>query len=139
MNHKGTTTLTGRISTLRRFDMSDDKAMFRNLYSDPEAMRFLPWDVHKSLGDTREHLAHYYNGYYILFNYSWAIVPNGSSEPIGFIDTELDEDIDAFKVDYGIGRAWWNSGYASDALFVVIRYLFEEVGANRDMGVKSPN
>ncbi|MDR0490897.1 MAG: GNAT family N-acetyltransferase [Oscillospiraceae bacterium] len=138
MTHKGTTTLATETTTLRRFEITDAPAMFRNLCSDAEAMRFLPWDVHASVGETEKHLEGYIAGYAKPDHYAWAIAPKETGEAIGFIVAAVDETINAAKVDYGIGRAWWRKGYASDALSAVIRFLFEEIGANRVYATHDP-
>jgi RimJ/RimL family protein N-acetyltransferase len=59
-------------------------------------------------------------------------------EPIGFISAETDDALSSVKIDYGIGRAWWRRGYTSEALAVVIRFFFEQVGANRVYATHDP-
>ena len=138
MNHKGTIRLESDILLLRRFVAGDSGAMFRNLYSNAEVMRFLPWETHMSIEQTEEHLAGYISGYEHAEFYAWAIVPKGQNEPIGFIDTAIDNAINAVKVDYGIGKPWWHNGFTSSALFLLIRFFFEEVGANRIYATHDP-
>ena len=138
MNHKGTVRLETGLLTLRRFMLEDSEAMFRNLYSDAEAMRYLPWVIHTGIPETEAHLAGYIAGYESKDFYAWAIVPKDANGPIGFIDTAVDETINAIKVDYGIGKPWWNKGYTSNALSGIIRFSFAEVGANRVYATHDP-
>ena len=138
MNHKGTISLESEILLLRRFVAGDSVTMFRNLYSDAEAMRFLPWETHLSIEQTEAHLAGYVSGYAHPEFYAWAIVPKSQNEPVGFIDTSIDYAINAVKVDYGIGKPWWYKGYASSALFLLIHFFFEEVGVNRIYATHDP-
>jgi len=138
MTDKGTTVLETERLILRRFKMSDAEAMFRNLYSDVDAMRFLPWEPHTTVSETEAHLAGYIAGYERQDFYAWAIVPKNSDKPIGFIDTAVDSTINAIKVDYGIGKPWWHKGFTSSALSELIRFSFEEIEANRVYATHDP-
>jgi len=138
MEHKGTVTLDAEKITLRRFEKSDSIAIYNNLYSDSEAMRFLPWDTHTDVSETMKHITNHLENYSNPAFYAWVIVRKEEDEPIGFIDTVIDVTINAAKVDYGIGEKWWRKGYASDALSSVMRYLFEDVGVNRVFATHDP-
>ena len=138
MKHNGTTTLAAEKVILRRFEISDAAAMYHNFYSDPDAMRFLPWNVHAEISETARHLAGYIVGYSNADFYAWTITRKDDSEPIGFLDTAVDETINAIKIDYGIGKAWWHKGYTSDALAVAIRFFVKDVGANRIYATHDP-
>ena len=138
MEHIGTVRIETEGLELRRFEKSDSEAMFRNLYSDAEAMRFLPWDTHTSISETEAHILGYIAGYENLDTYAWTIVPKGMEEPIGFVDSAVDNVINAIKVDYGIGKSWWNKGYTSKALSAFICFAFEKVKANRIYATHDP-
>jgi ribosomal-protein-alanine N-acetyltransferase len=138
MTHKGTVTLETERLILRRFTLKDAEAMFRNIYSDKEAMRWLPWEAHTDIAESTALITGYIDRYSNAGYYAWAIVPNAVSEPIGFIDTSVDGDIDAIKVDYGIGKAWWRQGYTSEALSALLRFFFDDVGANRVYATHDP-
>jgi ribosomal-protein-alanine N-acetyltransferase len=138
MTHKGTVTLETERLLLRRFAPDDAAAMFRNCYSDPEYMRWLPWEPHGSAKETADFLSGYISGYDKSDFYAWAIVICETGEPIGFIDTYNDEQISEIRVDYGIGKNWWHMGYTSEALAAVISFLFEQVGVNRVCATHDP-
>ncbi|MDR1131273.1 MAG: GNAT family N-acetyltransferase [Oscillospiraceae bacterium] len=138
MKHKGTVTLETERLILRRFMLEDAEAMFRSLYSDAEAMRYLPWETHTDIAESVALVDGYVKGYKNDAYYAWAIVLKAVNEPIGFIDTFVDDSIDAVKVDYGIGKAWWHQGYTGEALSALIQYFFEEVGANRVYATHDP-
>ena len=138
MDHKGTVTLETEHLILRRFTLRDADAMFRNLYSDAEAIRYLPWDTHANIAETEAHLTGYITEYKHKDYYAWAIVLKGPNEPIGFISAAVDETINAVKVDYGVGKLWWHKGYTSNALSELIRFSFEEVQANRVYATHDP-
>ena len=55
------------------------------------------------------------------------------SEPIGSISVvnEIDERIQMAEIGYCIGRPWWHSHITSEALKLVMDYLFDRVGVNK--------
>ena len=138
MVHKGTVAIETERLTLRPFAEDDASAMFRNLYSDAEAMRFLPWDAHVDTAESEELISGYVSAYAAFDFYAWAIIPKDFGEPIGYIDTSAEERINAVKVDYGIGKHWWRKGYMSEAIAAVIRFFFEEIGINRVYATHDP-
>jgi len=138
MKHMGTVDLENEVLLLRRFAETDAEALFRNLYSDAEVMRFLPWATHTTIAGTEALLESYITGYANQDFYAWAIVARDTNEPIGFIDTLIDATINAIKVDYGIGKTWWHKGYTSSALACVISFLFQQVHANRIYATHDP-
>lgn len=132
MEHKGTVKLETKRLILRRYVPRDAEGMFRNWVNDPEVTRFLTWQPHGSIDLTRKILSLDISKYDHLTHYQWAIVPKPSDEPIGGINVvRVDELCRSFEIAYRIGKAWWNQGFASEALAAVIKFLFEQVGANR--------
>ncbi|MDR0615449.1 MAG: GNAT family N-acetyltransferase [Synergistaceae bacterium] len=138
VTHRGTVTIETERLTLRPFAEGDADAMFRNLYSDAEVMRFLPWDTHIGTAESEALVSGYISAYAAPDFYAWAILPKDFGEPIGYMDTSVEKRINAVKVDYGIGKPWWRRGYMSEALAAVIRFFFEEVGVNRVYATHDP-
>jgi hypothetical protein len=65
-------------------------------------------------------------------HYSWAIVLKELGKPVGSIAAvKQDQETDMVHIGYCIGREWWHKGYTSEALCRLVRFFFEEVGANR--------
>jgi len=133
MTHKGTVTLETERLILRRFTTDDAGAMYRNWASDPEVTKFLMWPPHKDVSVSETVVKEWVGQYDDKAFYQWAIVlkANGD-EPIGCISiVSRDDDIRLVHVGYCIGRKWWHQGITSEALSELIRFFFEEVGANR--------
>lgn len=133
MEHLGTKELETPRLKLRRFELSDTEAMFRNWASDPEVTRFLMWPSHKDVGVSEAVLQEWTAQYCDKTFYQWAIVLKSvGDEPIGGISiVERNDDIRMVHVGYCIGRKWWHQGITSEALAELIRFFFEEVGVNR--------
>lgn len=132
MIHKGTVHLETERLILRRYVLEDAEAMFRNWVNDPDVTRFLTWQPHGSIDVTRKILLSDIAKYEDLSHYQWAVMPKSLTEPIGGINVvRTDESCHCFEIAYRMGKAWWNQGFASEALTAVIKFLFEQVGANR--------
>lgn len=132
MNHQGTQTLLTDRLILRRFYMTDAEAMYRNWASDPEVTKFLMWQPHPSVEESRRILAEWSNHYVNHAYYVWAIVWKETEEPIGCISVNtIEEKTRCMTIGYCLGRAWWQRGIMTEAFRAVIRFLFEQVGVNR--------
>lgn len=133
MNHLGTKEIETNRLKLRRFELSDADAMFKNWASDPEVTKYLMWSPHKDVSVSesvlKEWVAQYDNDTF----YQWAIVlKSNGNEPIGSIGiVKKDERINMVHVGYCIGKKWWKQGITSEALVSLIRFFFKEVRVNR--------
>ena len=130
MKHLGTQELKTARLCLRKFTIADVDAMFENWASDPAVTKFLTWPAHENVGVTRWVLENWLSEYDKDNFYQWAIEFEG--QPIGSISVVSAADsIETVQIGYCIGRRWWHRGITSEALEAVIRFFFEEVGANR--------
>ena len=136
MEHKGTQALKTARLLLRPFRMSDAAAMFKNWASDPEVTRFLTWPPHTGADISRWVLSEWIGSYARADWYQWAVVPRALEEPIGSISVvRMDEAVGSCDLGWCIGKAWWGQGFMPEAGAAVLRFLFEEVKANRVVGV----
>ncbi len=133
MNHQGTVRLESDRLILRRFTMKDAPSMFANWAQDPEVTRFLMWAPHPDVDETRRVLADWCNRYALYPDYYvWAIESKALGVPIGCISVNhVDEKTGCMTIGYCLGRKWWHQGIMTEAFRTVIRFLFEEVGAER--------
>lgn len=133
MKHLGTKNLETDRLILRRFELSDAEAMFKNWASDSEVTKYLMWPAHKDVGVSEYVLKEWISQYEEDTFYQWAIVlKSNGNEPIGSIAiVRIDEDINMVHVGYCIGKEWWNKGITSEALAALIRFFFNEVKVNR--------
>jgi ribosomal-protein-alanine N-acetyltransferase len=114
--------------------MPDAEAMFRNWASDPEVIRFMPYDVCDTIEDTQKRITEWMRYFEETAPNSavFAIELKNNGEVIGTIDfAETDREARSAEVGYQLGKSWWGCGYAAEALRAVIKYCFETVGLNR--------
>ena len=132
MNHQGTKTIETERLILRCFTVADAEGFFHNVTSDPEVNRFLTWPLHESAEDTRKLLAGWAERYENPERYCWAIVLKETEDVIGTIAAPTVKNrVEAVEVTYCIGSKWWGYGFVPEALQTVMKYMFEEVQANR--------
>ena len=133
MKHCGTQKLETDRLVLRRYANEDAAAMYKNWASDKEVTKFLKWPAHSSLEISRRVIEDWVNQYSDEKCYHWAIVLKDSGdEPIGDIAiVHMKEDVSMVHIGYCIGKQWWHKGITSEALKVVMDFLFETVNVNR--------
>jgi ribosomal-protein-alanine N-acetyltransferase len=132
MTHKGTQTIETQRLVLRRAELTDAEAMFRNWASDPEVTKYLTWPPHTSLEVSRRILENWVEVNAQIDRYHWMIVLKELGQPIGSISVvEHRDDIGEAEVGYCIGKQWWHKGLVTEAMRAVMGYLFDQVGMNR--------
>ena len=133
MEHCGTKRLETKRLVLRRFTIEDAGAMYNNWASDDEVTKFLMWKSHGSVDDSKKILTDWLSNYHENDYYEWAIIlKEYGDEPIGSIGVvHKDEQTEMVHIGYCIGRKWWKQGITSEALEIVIKFLFEEVKVKR--------
>ncbi len=131
MNHIGTQTIeTGRL-ILRRFREDDAEAQFENWANDPEVTRFLHWEAHKTVDESRAAIARRLEKYGKPDAYMWAITSKDGAL-MGAISAHIESETDSIAMaGYCLGRAFWGKGYMTEALKAVLEYMFLRVGVNR--------
>lgn len=143
MEHKGTVTLETERLILRRFAASDAESAFRNWTSSDNVTRFLRWQTHADISVTRGYMDYLLGGYSKPDFYDWAIELKALGEPVGSIGAVVVNDwAGSVEIGYCIGEKWWRQGITSEALAAVMRFFFEEVGAERvysEHDVNNPN
>lgn len=131
LKHVGTKTIETARLVLRRLELTDAEMMFRNWTGDDKVTRFLRWDAHKTIDDTKSMIQQWINNYPYDSTYYWGIYLK-NSEMIGSIGITITSEYD-FKgeLGYKVGSHWWNQGYASEAAGAVIDYMFRNTDIER--------
>jgi len=131
LRHAGTNTIRTQRLTLRKIELSDAEAMFRNWARDPDISRYMRWTAHNDVEETRAIIQVWLNEYRADSTYHWGIcLQNG--EIFGSVGVIITAEAD-FKAEIGycIGRSWWGQGYTSEAVRAVIDYMFSNTDIER--------
>ena len=128
----GTPILETERLILRSLKMTDAQKMFNNWLSDKRIADNRVSAAHKSVSETIRKLEG------IVKNYSkkdfcwWGIEQKDDGELIGEIDLyNFDHTTGNCEVSYSIGYEWWNKGYATEALSVVVEFGFRKMNVHK--------
>ncbi len=132
MNYIYTKPLFGDKLILRRGEMKDAEKLFENWGRHDDTTRYVLWETHEDVFDTRVFLRTWVNSYTSSDVYRWVITIKETNEPIGTISVgSMNKLMGICDVGYSIGPSFWGKGYATEALGLVIKFLFEEVNCKK--------
>ncbi len=113
--------------TLRPMRMRDAEDIFRYA-SDPEVSRYVLWEPHRSISDSRAYIRYIRHLYRRGMPSSWAVVLRSSSEVIGSIGFMGYSYVHhTAEIGYSFSRNYWNLGYATQAAGAVIQTAFRSL------------
>ncbi|MUL36361.1 GNAT family N-acetyltransferase [Gloeocapsopsis dulcis] len=110
------------------------------IWADPEVTRFLPSrgvpilkeNVEKSLKSFIEHWQQ--RGYGV-----WAIIENESSQMIGYCGLRYLDEINEVEVLYGLAKAYWGRGIATQAAQAAVSYGFNVAHLDKLIAMALPD
>lgn len=116
---------------LRKPRLKDAGDIFR--YASDEAVsRYVLWDPHRSVGETRSFIRDLRSRIRAGFPSSWAVELRNTGKVIGTIGfVWYSPENRSAELGYSFSREYWNHGYATQALSAVIDSLFRSIPVNR--------
>ncbi|MBZ9687336.1 GNAT family N-acetyltransferase [Clostridium estertheticum] len=140
LNHKGTVTLETARLILRKFVFEDAENMFANWSNDAEVAKYMRWNEHNDINETKKNLRNRIEKYQEPSTYYWAIIMKTTNNPIGNIALITSSEYDmCADVAYCIGRGYWGQGIATEALKRVLEFGLAVVNFNRIEAYHSVN
>ena len=116
---------------LRKPAAKDAKDIFRYA-SDPEVARYVLWEPHRSLSETRSFVRFLRSRIRSGYPSSWVVVLKETGSVIGTIGfIWYSEENRSAELGYSFSREHWNHGYATQALKAVIEASFSSLPLNR--------
>lgn len=133
MLHKGTKIIETERLVLRPFRQDDAQAMFDNWASDAQVTEYLTWPTHTDLSVTQMIVNSWVNHNNETNWYQWAVtVKENGDVPIGSVSVvEFNDLLENIEIGYCIGKNWWNKGIVTEVLSALVKFFFEEVGAQK--------
>lgn len=133
MKNSGTVRMETKRLMLRPYVIEDADAMFRNWANDPQVTKYLSWEPHKDVEETKQILEGWIKSYESKDFYTWAIAgKEDEGNVIGSISVpQLNQKAGRVTVGYCLGRNWWGHKIIKEAFAELIRFFFEVEGANR--------
>ncbi len=128
---KRTPTLKTRRLRLRRILPTDAEAVFRYC-SDPAVTRYVTFETHRSLGETRKILRRLEGERRRTGAPHWAITLRRSGELVGLCGfLPLESKHRRGEFGYWLGRPHWGKGYATEAVGALLAFGFRGMKLNR--------
>ena len=126
MINVGTRTIETERLILRKLEISDLEQVYNNWCSDPKVSKYVTWDMHKNIEQTKEYINFKLDLYKKDYRFDWVVVIKETNEVIGEIDAVKQSlNYNLVELGYCYGSKYWNNGYATEALSAVIKYLKE--------------
>ena len=126
MKNVGTRTIETKRLILRKLEISDLEQVYNNWCSDPKVTKYVTWDMHKNIEQTKEYINFKLELYKKDYRFDWVVVIKETNEVIGEIDAVKQSlNYNLVELGYCYGSKYWNNGYATEALSAVIKYLKE--------------
>jgi len=113
---------------LRKLKEEDAQAMFDGWCSDPDVTKYMTWNPHKNIEETRNILDEWIEDYNSPDTIRYGICLKDTMELIGAIDV-VDYVEGNPEIGYVLSKKYWNNGYMSEALSALVKYLFS-IGSN---------
>lgn len=109
---------------LRPFEIEDAEAMFYSWANDDEVTKYVTWNTHKSIEDSKFIVNMWIEEYEKPERLNFAITLKEDNSLIGGIDVVGYLD-NVPVIGYVLSRKHWNKGYATEACKCLLKYLFD--------------
>lgn len=116
---------------IRRLTMRDAADMYE--YSrDPQVARYVLWDAHRSINESRAYIRYMLRKYRLGEPVSWGIEHLETGRMIGTIGFMwYQRENNSAEIGYSLSRAYWNQGLMTEALNAVLDFSFREMRLHR--------
>ena len=124
---------------LRKFTITDADDMYNNWASDTECCKYLAWNVHKNIDETKALLESWIKAY-DEGCYNWVVEIKNTHEIIGSISvmTALEKH-STCELGYCYGSKYWGNGYATEAAKAILSYSHEVLSARLCAWIEAKN
>ena len=140
MKFIGTKTLETDRLILRRATLADADAAYQSWCTSDVVSKYVMWEKHKSIEETRAIYAKWLEAYQDLDTYRWIAELKDTGEVIGTIDiSKKFLPYGTCEVGYCYAEKYWSQGYGTEILTRVIKFLFEECDADIIVGEHMDN
>ncbi|KZS70293.1 GNAT family acetyltransferase [Mycobacterium kansasii] len=112
--------LEGSRLLLRPPVLDDAETLFDGITGDPEVTRYLLWSPHPDVAETRRVITEHFNA--DGDERTWLLVLRGSGDIVGLISCRS-RVRHSVEIGYCLGRRWWDRGFMSEALAVLLAEL----------------
>jgi [ribosomal protein S5]-alanine N-acetyltransferase len=121
---------------LRRPSLDDAAALFAGYASQPEVVRYLPWDLHRTLADSKEFLRGLLEDQQAGLKETFAITCRAGGTFYGMID--LRSTLGRSELGYALDQQYWGRGIVPEAVEAMVCYAFQKSQVTRVQALTMP-
>ena len=108
---------------LRKPLLSDAVPIFEQYAQDEEVTKYLTWQPHKNLKETKEFLRRCVNVWKEGTAFPWSIIRKSDQQFLGMIEI-VSVDHSGLNVGYVLAKKYWGQGLMSETLRAILEYGF---------------
>jgi ribosomal-protein-alanine N-acetyltransferase len=128
---KGNPTLESDRLILRKLALSDADDIFAYA-SDPEVTKYMLWDTHTAVDDSRRFISTKLKQYEKDETGEWGITLKENGKLVGAMGiASVDMDHEKAEIGYVLARPYWGKGIVPEAVERLLKFAYEEMGLNR--------
>ena len=116
---------------LRPLSIADADTIFESWTSDPKVAKYMNWNLHQRVEDTKEWLRFEEENIGKSTNYTWGFVLKETGELFGSGGINYNSDYEMFELGYNIMQKYWNQGFTTEAAKKIIDFAIKELGIKR--------
>lgn len=132
MNHKGTKTIETKSLLLRKFTSHDTADMYTNWASKKTDTFYVVWKRHESKTETEKLIKKWVYKNDKNKQYVWCVENKATGTAIGeILIDDIYKEIETGHISFCFSQAAVSDGQASEAMSVVVKFLFQEVQMKR--------
>jgi RimJ/RimL family protein N-acetyltransferase len=111
---------------LLRMPMMEDAFPIFELYAqDQEVTKYLTFDPHQSIKDTKSFLKRCLNNWKNNTSFPWTIVRRKDKQLLGMIDIVSIEQ-SGIQLGYVLAKTYWGNGYMTESLKLIIQWALKQ-------------
>lgn len=122
---------------LRAFTPEDLDELFM-VFGDAEVMRYISGGKPRSREETEKGMLRTIEGWHKRGFGLWAVMIKESENVIGYCGLIYLDDTPEVEIAYGLAKASWGAGFATEAALATLRFGFEVVKLERIVAVVNP-
>ena len=107
---------------LRPMGTGDAQTVFETYAQDEQVTRFLTWQPHRSIDETRRYMQACKIAWREGTAFPWALLRKSDDRLIGSIELRIDQH--TVEIGYVIARSFWGQGYASEAARSLVDWAY---------------
>lgn len=116
---------------LRPLSVEDAETVFRNWTSDEEIAKYMRWDLHEKVEETKEWLKMEEENILREDNYTWGFVLKETNELIGSGGIFFNETHGYFELGYNIMKKYWGNGIVTEASKEILKFGEKELNIKK--------